>query len=82
MVGAFLKAFFNDSITVAMIGQILAAIGQPFILGSPGKIASNWFRKDRVCYIKIILESICNNNRCFSKYNRNYFRIYSSNNIL
>jgi len=50
MVGSICKAFFNVSIVLAIIGQILAAIGQPFILGSPGKIASNWFPQDRVFF--------------------------------
>jgi hypothetical protein len=32
------------------LGQTLAAIAQPFILNSPGKFASTWFREERVSF--------------------------------
>jgi hypothetical protein len=50
MIGGFLKIFINESIYYAYAGQVLAAIAQPFILNSPGKIASTWFKDERVIY--------------------------------
>ena len=48
ILGAVLKIFINESIYYAYAGQLLSAIAQPFILNSPGKIASTWFRDERV----------------------------------
>jgi hypothetical protein len=56
MVGAGSKIFLNSSLAFAYIGQTLAALGQPLILNATGKVASSWFREDRVKNI-IYLES-------------------------
>jgi len=50
--GAFLKLFLGNSIILAIVGQTLCAIAQPIIISSPGKIATTWFREERV-FIKI-----------------------------
>lgn len=46
--GAGLKGMLNTGLVYAYIGQTLAGIAQPIIINSPGKIASTWFREDRV----------------------------------
>ena len=48
MIGSFLKAFLNTNIIFAYLGQILCALAQPLILNSTSKIASTWFRPERV----------------------------------
>ena len=40
------KIFINKSMFFCYLGQFLAAIFQPALLNSPGKIAANWFRDD------------------------------------
>jgi hypothetical protein len=52
---AVFKVFTNSGIEYAYIGQVLAAIAQPFILNSPGKFASTWFRGDVVRFTITIL---------------------------
>jgi fucose permease len=47
-IGGFTKIFINDSMYWAYIGQTLSGIAQPFILNSPGKIASTWFDENKV----------------------------------
>jgi hypothetical protein len=48
IIGAGLKSMMNINILFAYAGQTIAAIAQPVILNSPGKIASTWFREERV----------------------------------
>jgi hypothetical protein len=43
-----MKIFINYNILFLYIGQFLAAIGQPFFLNAPAKVASVWFREDKV----------------------------------
>ena len=47
-IGSILKAFVNHSLYFPYAGQILLAISQPLILNSPGKVAAQWFRPERV----------------------------------
>jgi hypothetical protein len=46
--GAGLKCLINCGLSYLYMGQTLAAIGQPFFLNAPAKIASTWFREDKV----------------------------------
>jgi len=39
---------FGSSITVAFIGQIILAAAQPIIISCPGKLATIWFREEKV----------------------------------
>ena len=57
LIGTGLKLLVNkdNSLTSCYIGQILAAILQPALLNSPGKIAANWFRDD----IRNVICTIC-----------------------
>lgn len=48
MIGAGLKALLYKGLVFTYLGQTLAAIAQPFILNSPGKIAAVWFRDEKV----------------------------------
>ena len=52
--GAGIKCLVNQNIIFLYLGQLFAAIGQPFFLNSPAKIASTWFREDKVYQIIII----------------------------
>jgi fucose permease len=42
--GAAIRCLVNLSFAYVIIGQIFCAIGQPFILNAPGKIATYWFK--------------------------------------
>jgi hypothetical protein len=48
LIGGFMKTFINKHIVYAYIGQILCASAQPLVLNSTSKIASKWFRPERV----------------------------------
>ena len=41
--GMWVKALINKSFYWVLIGQVLAAIGQPFLACAPGKLAGQWF---------------------------------------
>ena len=43
MLGAGTRLFINQNFGWVLLGQSLAAIGNPFITNAPAKIASNWF---------------------------------------
>jgi MFS family permease len=54
--GMTIKIFINDSFWYCIGGQILAAIGQPFILNAPAKLASEWFpQKERIMAITMVV---------------------------
>ena len=57
IIGAGLKLLVNKdkSLASSYIGQIIAALFQPVLLNSPGKIAANWFRED----IRTVICTIC-----------------------
>jgi hypothetical protein len=46
--GSIFKSQINQNISFAYIGQFITAIAQPLIMNTPGKIASTWFREDKV----------------------------------
>ena len=48
IIGACFKISINSNFGLAMAGQWIAAIAQPFILSASGKISSIWFRPDMV----------------------------------
>ena len=41
--GAALKAFSGNSFTMVLTGQILLAIGQPFVINAPTALTAKWF---------------------------------------
>jgi MFS family permease len=41
--GAAIKGFSGNSFTMVLIGQILLAISQPFIINAPTAVAARWF---------------------------------------
>lgn len=46
--GLFLFSFVNSGFHWVLLGQIVAALGQPFIINSPAKIATFWFTANNV----------------------------------
>ena len=46
MLSGFTFVSKDTKFIVAMIGQTLAALAQPFLLGSPTKLAALWFGAD------------------------------------
>ena len=42
-IGALLKCLINTSITYAVIGQTIFALGSPIIINSVTKVSGNWF---------------------------------------
>lgn len=51
ILGAIIKLFLNQSFYLALSGQLLCAIAQPFIISATGKLSSIWFRADIVRYL-------------------------------
>ena len=47
-IGSTIKIFINDWFNFALIGNIVAGIGQPFILNSTAKLAATWFKPEDV----------------------------------
>jgi hypothetical protein len=78
-----MKSLIGYGLYFCYIGQTLAAIAQPVILNSPGKISSTWFRDERVEILNNFkLESYSYLNMLFSKYYWNNIRIRISYFIL
>ncbi len=47
-VGLWLRCFINTSFYIALIGQIVMALGQPLLYNTPAKVTTNWFpQKER-----------------------------------
>ncbi len=52
--GMITKVFINQNFWICVVGQVFAAIGQPFLLNAPTKLAAVWFGdKERVAAITI-----------------------------
>lgn len=43
MIGVSLRLLINHGFWIAILGQVIAGIGRPFILNCQTKISSNWF---------------------------------------
>lgn len=41
--GMVIKCFINRSFNICILGQVLCAIGQPFLCNAPAKLANTWF---------------------------------------
>ncbi len=55
LVGSTLKIFLNHSFFYLLLGNIVAGMGQPFIMNSPAKIAAVWFKsKNRIAATSIM----------------------------
>lgn len=48
----------NASFYFVLVGTVLIAAGQPFIINCPAKIAAFWFKKENV-YCRLNLEAFC-----------------------
>ena len=47
-VGLWLRCFINTSFYIALVGQIIMALGQPLLYNAPAKVTTNWFpQKER-----------------------------------
>lgn len=42
-IGMAIKLLINKSFYLVIVGQVFAAIGQPFLLNAPAKLVSVWF---------------------------------------
>jgi len=52
--GMIIKVFINKGFWICILGQVFAAIGQPFILNAPAKLATVWFgSNERIIAITI-----------------------------
>lgn len=76
--GVFLYTMVNKGYFFTLLGAILVAIGQPFIINCPAKIATYWFFDHNVNYL-IILETICNIFDDWAHAHWNRFRIRPPN---
>ena len=55
VVGAGFRCFVTTHFAFVILGQVVCAIGQPFILNAPTKIAVRWFLPKNV---NLILDSV------------------------
>lgn len=47
-IGLWCRTLINVSFSYALLGNIIMALGQPFLYNAPGKVTSNWFpQKER-----------------------------------
>jgi hypothetical protein len=49
--GMLIELFVNISFDFLLLGSFIAAIGQPFIMNSPAKVATYWFKSSNVFLI-------------------------------
>jgi len=50
--GSGVRCLIDFDFSFMIIGQVLCAIAQPFILNAPTKIAARWFFPEKVILIK------------------------------
>lgn len=58
-VGCTIRCFVNVHFAFVIIGQVICAIAQPFLLNAPMKIASRWYMPKNVMNVNYI-EITCN----------------------
>jgi hypothetical protein len=49
--GMLIELFVNINFDFFLLGLFIAAIGQPFIMNSPAKVATYWFKSSNVFLI-------------------------------
>ena len=47
-IGSWIRVGFKFNVYLALGGQFLAAIGQPFLLNAPAKVSNIWFKPESV----------------------------------
>lgn len=47
-IGAWVRVGFKFNVYLALFGQFLAAVGQPFLLNAPAKVSNLWFKPESV----------------------------------
>ena len=57
-IGLGLFSMINSGYHWVLLGAILVAIGQPFVINCPAKVATFWFRSENVRAVNM-LEAIC-----------------------
>lgn len=57
--GLALFAMINAGYHWVLLGAILVALGQPFVINCPAKVATFWFKSENVCSY-LYIEAICN----------------------
>lgn len=56
--GMVIKCFINQSFYICIAGQVVAGIGQPFLVNAPTKLAATWFgTNERVIAVTIAIAS-------------------------
>jgi hypothetical protein len=51
----WIKCLINKSFALAIVGQMVAAVGQPFLTNAPAKVSALWFSEKGVSNIKVII---------------------------
>lgn len=59
-IGIFLFTLINKGFFFVLIGAILIAMGQPFIVNCPAKVATFWFLSKNVHFCFYKKENFCN----------------------
>lgn len=55
VVGAWLRVLISKSFSLVYLGQIIAAIGGPFIYNANCKVSANWFRVQQLVLVTSII---------------------------
>ena len=54
--GMAIKCLINDSFWICAAGQVVCAVGQPFLCNSPAKLANTWFApNERVIALTVVI---------------------------
>lgn len=62
--GMWVKCLVNKSFAVCIVGQMISAMGQPFLTNAPAKVSALWFSEKGVSLTHILMftESYCDHN--------------------
>jgi|LauGreDrversion4_2_1035121.scaffolds.fasta_scaffold639892_2 FLVCR family feline leukemia virus subgroup C receptor-related protein len=80
--GMWVKCLVNKSFAVCVVGQMISAMGQPFLTNSPAKVSALWFSEKGVIITSLIcLESYCNHDCNSGKSSRSGCRLSHSSSV-
>lgn len=81
LLGCMIRCLVKVGFAFVVAGQVFCAIGQPFILNAPMKIATRWFMPQNVNNFNIELEILSHGHTVSRKYHWNSNRISDSSHI-
>ena len=52
--GMWVKCLVNQSFALCIVGQMISAMGQPFLTNAPAKVSALWFSEKGVSFLSMI----------------------------